>query len=170
MDKKNLQKYIEETCSINDIAVAEGKGRSTVRYWMKKYGLQTKRQMRNKGYHKERKCSYCGTTDESKFYGHKRTICGKCHCKYTLKKGQEKRRYAIELLGGKCVHCGFDKWDCSLDFHHLDPKKKDSTFANLRGWSRVRIEKEMKKCILLCSNCHRAVHYREVKLNIAHVV
>ncbi len=107
---------------------------------------------------KDCKCIYCGETDSSKFYGHKKTVCGKCHNEYTKNKGHENRKFALELLGGKCKACGFDKYPCSLDIHHLDPEQKDINFGSMRGWSKERIEKELDKCILLCKNCHSAYH------------
>jgi len=164
MEKKVLQEYVEKNYSLNDMAREADCAQSTIRHWMQKYGLKTQRRPHNKGYHLDRLCSHCGETDESKFYGHKRTICGKCHCQYTLKKGQEKRIFAIEMLGGKCINCGFDKWTCSLDFHHVDPKIKDKKFDSMRSWSKERIEKEIKNCVLLCANCHRAVHKKEINI------
>ncbi|QHR74940.1 hypothetical protein YP6_00168 [Escherichia phage YP-6] len=104
------------------------------------------------------KCSRCGEEDPCKFYGHKKTICGKCHNEYTMNLGRQKRQYAVDKLGGKCINCGFDKWIVSLDIHHLDPKIKDSKFAQMRGWSLQRIDNEIKNCVLLCRNCHAAVH------------
>lgn len=85
-------------------------------------------------------------------------MCGKCHNEYTMKLGREKRQYAVAKLGGKCIHCGFDKWLSSLDIHHLNPEVKDSKFAQMRGWSLTRIDKEIEKCVLLCRNCHAAYH------------
>jgi hypothetical protein len=42
MNKKTLENYIEEGSSINDICKKTGKGNTSVRYWLKKYGLKTK--------------------------------------------------------------------------------------------------------------------------------
>ncbi len=103
------------------------------------------------------KCK-CGETDPSKFYGHKKTVCGKCHNAYTLEAGKRKRDYALNKLGGKCSNCGFDKWSSSLDIHHTDPSIKDSKFGSFRGWSLERIDKELVSCVLLCKNCHSAFH------------
>lgn len=75
------------------------------------------------------------------------------------------RRYAnrlkyIELLGGKCEKCGYD--DVSgLDFHHQDPSIKEWGISYLLNKTDKRIEEEIKKCILLCSNCHRKIHYED---------
>jgi len=81
-----------------------------------------------------------------------------------IKKAVSKRRrkireMAVKAKGGKCQVCGYATWQGSLEFHHLDPKKKDfsiSVDGTTRSWERVR--NEIEKCILLCANCHREVH------------
>lgn len=62
----------------------------------------------------------------------------------------------------KCSQCGEDHIAC-LDFHHLDPTEKDLSIAEApsRGWSQTRALEEMKKCVVLCSNCHRKLHWSE---------
>lgn len=65
---------------------------------------------------------------------------------------------AIEYKGGKCNICGYSKYVGALDLHHIKGKK-DFTMGNdgyTHSW--VAIEKELDKCILLCSNCHRELH------------
>lgn len=65
---------------------------------------------------------------------------------------------ATYVLGDKCQICGYDKCIQALDFHHVNPEEKASDFnANAnRSWQITR--DEIKKCILLCANCHREVH------------
>lgn len=60
-----------------------------------------------------------------------------------------------------CLHCGENHESC-LDFHHLDPTKKDFTISQAisrDNKSKENILKEIQKCIVLCSNCHRKMHY-----------
>ena len=66
---------------------------------------------------------------------------------------------ATYVLGGKCQICGYDKCIQALDFHHVNPEEKTADFnANAnRSWQTTR--EEIKKCILLCANCHREIHY-----------
>ena len=47
---------------------------------------------------------------------------------------------------------------CCYDFHHLDPSQKDTKVSQLIHLSSDRLEVEIKKCIMLCANCHRIVH------------
>ncbi len=59
-----------------------------------------------------------------------------------------------------CNKCG-ENHPATIEFHHKDPKDKDielSKVAN-NGWSIERIQKEIAKCEVLCSNCHRKEHY-----------
>lgn len=65
---------------------------------------------------------------------------------------------AIELKGGKCQLCDYNKCNQVLQFHHLDPSKKDFNIGNgnTRSWSATK--QELEKCILLCANCHTEVH------------
>jgi hypothetical protein len=64
---------------------------------------------------------------------------------------------AVEYKGGKCSMCGYNKFIGSLDFHHVLPHKKEKSLAITSNW--IKMKKELDKCILLCSNCHREVHW-----------
>lgn len=59
-----------------------------------------------------------------------------------------------------CLKCG-EKRNWLLDFHHIDPSKKDFQISQgeTKGWDKIL--KEIEKCIVLCSNCHRDFHYLE---------
>ena len=59
----------------------------------------------------------------------------------------------VEYKGGECEKCGYK----ALEFHHLDPNKKDFTIGG-KSWSFERLKKEVDKCILVCSNCHKEIH------------
>jgi predicted HNH restriction endonuclease len=66
---------------------------------------------------------------------------------------------AIAAKGAKCEVCGYDKCMEALEFHHLNESDKNfglSEKGYARSWERV--EKELKKCVLLCANCHREIH------------
>lgn len=68
---------------------------------------------------------------------------------------------AIEYKGGKCEKCGYDKCDWAFEFHHTDPKEKDFGISNYSTISWDRIKAELEKCIMVCANCHRELHYEE---------
>jgi len=78
----------------------------------------------------------------------------------------KRKLYLIEMLGGSCRNCGYDKNLSALEFHHRDPNGKDSQLdmRTLSNRSMEFIMKEVEKCDLLCSNCHREVHNPETEV------
>jgi len=70
------------------------------------------------------------------------------------------KKRIVKSMGGKCCICGYDKCFRSLDLHHLDPNKKEigigQIMANPTKWQKIVLE--LKKCVLLCSNCHGEYH------------
>lgn len=71
---------------------------------------------------------------------------------YIKKRAKEKRKWAIDKLGGKCVECGSTD---NLEIDHIDPKKKSFTFGKLWSLAKSKVEAELAKCQLLCTDCHR---------------
>lgn len=167
MNKIILETLCNKGMTLKQISAEVSLGPTTIRYWIKKYGLSLKRGARGKlpkDMLVPRKCGLCGEENPINFYGNKRTVCGKCHSKYTLKRGQIQMEKARAYLGDKCVICGYDRYKTSLDIHHLDPSTKDSSFRNKRGWAWVKVEEELKKCVLLCRCCHGALHSNEMSI------
>jgi hypothetical protein len=81
----------------------------------------------------------------------------------TLKKRSELKRKMVELLGGKCFHCGYAGSYNALDFHHISDKEgriSDMILRASRGNGRQTelLMAEIRKCVVLCSNCHRELH------------
>lgn len=76
------------------------------------------------------------------------------------------KKRAIKLLGGKCSVCGKEVHIASFEFHH---RNNDKEFAiskyHNRAWSFVK--KEVLKCDLICSNCHRELHSKYDKTLMA---
>jgi len=66
----------------------------------------------------------------------------------------------VESMGGKCQCCGYNACKEALAFHHIDPAHKELAFGSLRAnpktWEKV--VEELKKCILVCHNCHSEIH------------
>jgi hypothetical protein len=61
----------------------------------------------------------------------------------------------------KCTKCGFSH-PAALDFHHEDPTTKEGDvhfFA--AGGQYKKAREEIKKCIVLCANCHRIHHHKQ---------
>jgi len=103
----------------------------------------------------------CGETSPDKFYGKGKTTCKNCHNQLSIKRFKKNRSKAIAYLGGKCIECGYDEYECALAIHHLDPTAKDPNFARMKGWSWERILKEIQQCTLYCTRCHTVLHFKE---------
>ena len=82
-----------------------------------------------------------------------------------LKIAMDKRKANIVwVMGDRCALCGYDSCSQALELHHIDPKEKDFSFGKKKTLAWAKIFPELKKCILLCANCHREVHYPKKNL------
>ena len=124
-----------------------------------------------KGYKIKRICSVCSNEFEYNNYSKKycSSDCGKKAKKEYLENKNfnyekvvdwriKKKKKSVEYKGGKCIICGYNKAMSALDFHHLDPNKKDFTISKFINKKFENIKDDLDKCVLLCSNCHREVH------------
>ena len=72
----------------------------------------------------------------------------------------------VEAMGGCCQICGYNRCEKALELHHIEPDKKELSFgairANPQSW--IKIVDELRKCILLCSNCHKEFHAGIIEL------
>lgn len=163
MDKKQLEIYIEQNLTIRKIAQETKKSPSSIRHWLKKYGLTTVK-------NKSRVCKFCGEKDTKKFMsigrGLSKSRCKKCHNLYTRKRIKDNKKKAVEYKGGNCIVCGYNKCMRSLSFHHRNPEIKDLNWNKMRSWKLEKIKKELDKCDLLCNNCHGEVHE---KIDLEHL-
>ena len=72
---------------------------------------------------------------------------------YMKTRWQQRRKAAIEFLGGKCVVCDTTE---NLQFDHIVPATKDGTVARMSSLSEEVFWREIDKCQLLCKDCHEA--------------
>jgi hypothetical protein len=74
-------------------------------------------------------------------------------------KRSEVRDYVVSLKLS-CSECG-ESHPATLDFHHLFANTKEANVADMigSGFSKKRIIEEINKCVVLCSNCHRKLHW-----------
>ncbi len=87
------------------------------------------------------------------------THCIKCYNQYRVQKFRDMKSKCVAYKGGKCEACGYSKCEAAMDFHHPDPSKKEISIGSGKFFRFEKIKKELDKCILLCSNCHREEHY-----------
>ena len=106
--------------------------------------------------------SYCKSCQKGLRDKHYEKYKQKYIDKAIRRRGELQRFLDSIKVKAKCERCGFDHVAC-LDFHHInaDDKEIGLSSAALNGWSKKRILKEVSKCKVLCSNCHRILHYNE---------
>jgi len=95
-------------------------------------------------------------------------VCGKEHCQtsrkcfacYFQEKQARRQKLVEELVGGfECKICGYNKTKTNIHFHHVNPETKLfglSTREMMLSWEKVK--EEIKKCLIVCSNCHGEIH------------
>lgn len=66
-----------------------------------------------------------------------------------------KRAMVSDLKRAPCTDCGVSYPPYVMDFDHLGEDKTGEIGANIHRWGVKRIRREIAKCELVCSNCHR---------------
>lgn len=122
-----------------------------------------------------KKCSICGEEKplqdfafRDKKKGTYRTNCRKCQAQYASIRYHQNKNILDDSKKGKCCErCGYNECVEALDYHHINPANKKNTVAKLLTHYNANDGlEEIKKCILLCANCHRYFHYLEKKEGI----
>lgn len=161
-----LKKYIELNYSIANLASHFNKGKSTIRYWLKKYELKTTHKyIKYKINNGKKICSKCKENKLIQEYGmhglNIRNICKKCHnnlCNsYKLKNNNKGN--LVKYKGGKCEICNIvSKVYDIYDIHHKNPKIKEFSLSSKKNVKLDKLKDELNKCHLLCANCHCETH------------
>lgn len=72
------------------------------------------------------------------------------------------KKYINEIKSCGCIICGEKDIAC-LDFHHLKDKKFNIS-NEVGNLSKNKLTDEMNKCVVLCANCHRKLHYYNLNI------
>lgn len=70
---------------------------------------------------------------------------------------QKRKQELVYIMGGKCSLCGYDRCIAALEFHHIDKSQKERGLSSGNCHSWEDDVKEVKKCALVCSNCHKEI-------------
>lgn len=118
-----------------------------------------------------KECRYCNESYPENYFGvslttkkkvYRRHKCRFCYHKAKKVLLESHKRWVDEYKKGiKCSFCGMSDYRV-IDFHHKGDEKKDfgisAGLAEKLGLERIK--KEIDKCIPLCANCHRIVHFK----------
>ena len=80
-------------------------------------------------------------------------------------KRNTKTQQIVDYMGGCCIVCGYNKSNYAMECHHTDPTQKEHTISQLKYKKWETILKEIEKCVLVCSNCHRDIHTNKTPKN-----
>lgn len=110
---------------------------------------------------KKRCCRCKQYLDPGEFYFPTLVICKTCQKQDAARRVFDAKLFVVDLLGGKCEECGYDKCLGSLDLHHNDPSLKVTPWSKARGRGREFLRQWVinEKISLLCRNCHGEVHW-----------
>jgi hypothetical protein len=117
-------------------------------------------------------CSLCNINPPRKSGKREQSYCVECNKKYAKEhyhknKNRFKNKWRnrnIDLVAliyerknVPCKDCGKSYPHYVMDFDHVDPSNKSFTINEMkrRRMAFSEIEKEMNKCEVVCSNCHR---------------
>ncbi len=83
-----------------------------------------------------------------------------------IERGHKLKVKIVKLMGSKCVGCNLKyngKNGCVFQVHHRNPKQKKIAVntRTLINYKWETILKEIKKCLLLCANCHFVKHNKK---------
>jgi len=167
LDREELAMYLRAGFNTRDIAEATDRSVTTVRHWLRRYGLQTYRSelrassnaARAQDLHRPTlRCDKHGLT----VFGQRRDDpayrCLRCRSEAVTRRRRRVKARLVEDAGGRCARCGYDRYLGALQFHHVDPGEKRFAIASTgMSLSLERARREVSKCVLLCANCHAEV-------------
>jgi hypothetical protein len=172
MEKEIIKKLVDDGYSTKQIAKKLNKSQTSIMYWLKKYDLKTNfesfKQIGIKDYGNKRVCPKCTESkDITEFYNRRGKSNSSVYCKIctnlqTIVRQRELKLQSVNYKGGCCQICGYDKCLGALEFHHLDPSVKEFNLSRMKSSTfNEKITKELDKCIMVCANCHREIHYQK---------
>jgi transposase len=173
--QENLAELVAAGMSAAQIAKVVGRSTTTVRHWLREYGLSTQWAERRKASREGRPrleldCQHHGRT-VFRLMARGGYRCGRCQSEAVTRRRRKVKQILVEEAGGECIVCGYSKCIAALEFHHLDPSQKRYTLSH-RGVTRslAKARSEASKCVLLCGNCHAEVEAGLISLAQAPVL
>lgn len=122
-------------------------------------------------------CKVCGVNKPLQEYARHYSYADRLdtRCKACEKIRRDKNRWdnkafvrRFKTMKG-CENCDFKGHHSAYDLAHLEMGTKDNSGSQVKrsrqavdyDWGRARLKTEIKKCKVLCANCHRIETYNE---------
>lgn len=156
LDPHVLEALIAQGLSTREIGARVDRSQSTVRHWLRRYGMSTeRRRVVVSGDIAERRCGTHGLVEFVRYGAKDAFRCRQCRYDAVTRRRRRVKEILVAEAGGRCIDCGYDRFAGALHFHHRDPAAKTFGLA-LNGSARslARAREEAAKCDLVCANCH----------------
>ena len=162
LDRDVLERLVVEGLSVRQIAGRLERSSTTVRRWLREYGLETSGSIRRRASRAGERTlmltcprhglvAFCRRREG----GYR---CIRCRAEAVSRRRRKIKQRLVEEAGGRCSRCGYDGCVAALAFHHLIPAEKRFALSQRGvGRSLVKARAEAAKCVLLCANCHAEV-------------
>lgn len=168
-----LEILVEEGASVSEMVDELGRSDSTVRHWLKRYGLEPPSSRNRAAADRARRLGQKEAELECRTHGLTEYVmdasgrfrCKKCRSEAVARRRQRVKEILVRDGGGRCVICGYAESMSALQFHHLDPRTKAFGLSQrgvTRGIEQARAE--AAKCVVLCANCHAQVEAGEASV------
>jgi transposase len=162
LGRDELADLVAAGLSSSQIGAVVGRTRTTVRHWLREYGLRTqwaeRRQASSEG--RRELALRCPTHGLTAFRlrrngGYR---CSRCNSEAVSRRRRRIKQTLVVEAGGACALCGYSACIAALEFHHVERADKLFSLSH-RGVTRsiARARQEASKCVLLCANCHAEV-------------
>ncbi len=162
LEAEDLAPLVAAGLSTAEIATKLGRSKTTIRHWLREFGLATRWAERRIASSEGR----CELVLECARHGAVKHVrrrsggyrCGRCRAEAVSRRRRKVKRLLVEEAGGACRLCGYDRCVAALEFHHVVPSEKRFALSH-RGVTRSLREArtEARRCVLLCANCHAEV-------------
>lgn len=160
--RERLEALVAAGLATREIAERLDRSQSTVRHWLKRHGLTTARSNAVTAEPRPREilraCRTHGVTTFRRTGRKGYYRCLLCRTERVAAHRRKLKAILVNEAGGACQLCGYDRCVAALQFHHTDPAAKEFGIAfrgHARGLARARAE--VRKCVLLCANCHAEI-------------
>lgn len=166
--REELEPLVKDGASIAQIAEAVGRSKGSVRHWLDRYELRTTNAgggPSREGAREARAAGLSETVLRCPRHGEVAHVrgsrgyfrCRTCRVEAVIRRRRKVKHLLVEEAGGRCRLCGYERCVAALEFHHLDPHAKEFGVSQRGAHGIERLRAEIRKCILLCSNCHAEV-------------
>ena len=166
IERERLTELVGRGMTIAQIADEVQRSTATVRHWLRRYDLTTVATVRARAARSgrtrgqltiQRDCIRHGRT-EFVIEGRGYYRCKRCRSEQVSRHRRTIKETLVMEAGGACALCGYQRCLSALEFHHLDRSQKRLHISqNGVTLSVAEVRAEVRKCVLLCSNCHAEV-------------